>query len=113
MNISYDEMLHISPIYDTLVRGHYGGATYRLLLLLLITGYKYQNHDNVTLLDDELLIGINDVIGPSSRSPAFKKNGKTGGEEVALRCKTDSFVVETDTHFPYRLQPAMGQCLSV
>ncbi len=96
MNISYDELHHISN-YDTLVRGIMG-----VLPTDYSVGkqYKYQNiYDNVTLLDDELLIGINDVIVAAGHQ-VFKKKGKTGGEEVALRCKTDSFVVETDTHFP-------------
>lgn len=96
MNISYDELHHIAN-YDTLIRGimgvlptHYSvGKT-----------YGYQNiYDNVNLLDDELLVAINDVIVEAGHE-VFKKKGGTGGGEVALRCKTDSFVVETHTHFP-------------
>ena len=91
MNIDYDE-LHYRSNYDALLRG---------LLGVLPTDfshgkeYKYQNiYDNVTLLDDDLLRSINEVI-VSAGHQVFKKK-----EKVALLLKTDSFVVETDTHFP-------------
>jgi hypothetical protein len=91
MNIGYDE-LHYRANYDTLLRG---------LLGVLPTDYtpgkeyEYQNiYDNVRLLDDELLKQINDVIVLVGHE-VFKKK-----ESAALRLKTDSFVVETDTHFP-------------
>ncbi len=91
MNIGYDE-LHYKANYDVLLRG---------LLGVLPTNfthgkeYEYQNiYDNVGLLDDELLKSINDVI-VSVGHEVFKKK-----EKAALRLKTDSFVVETDTHFP-------------
>lgn len=91
MNIGYDE-LHYRANYDNLLRG---------LLGVLPTDYtqgkeyEYQNiYDNVRLLDDELLKQINDVI-VSVGHEVFKKK-----ESAALRLKTDSFVVETDTHFP-------------
>lgn len=96
MNISYDELQHISN-YDTLVRGIMGVLPTDYTLG---KQYEYQNiYDNVSLLDDELLKEINDVIVEAGHQ-VFKKKGKTGGEEAALHCKTDSFVVETDTHFP-------------
>lgn len=91
MNIGYDE-LHYRANYDTLLRG---------LLGVLPTDYthgkeyEYQNiYDNVRLLDDELLKQVNDVIVTVGHE-VFKKK-----ESAALRLKTDSFVVETDTHFP-------------
>lgn len=96
MNISYDE-LHFIANDSVLVRGLMG-----VLPTDFSVGkhYQYQNiYDNVTLLDDELLKEINDVIVEVGHQ-VFKKKGKPGEEEVALRCKTDSFVVETDTHFP-------------
>lgn len=96
MNISYDELHHIAN-YDTMVRGIMG-----ILPTDYSLGqqYEYQNiYDNVTLLDDELLKEINDVIVEVGHQ-VFKKKGKTGGAAPALHCKTDSFVVETDTHFP-------------
>lgn len=91
MNIDYDE-LNYKANYDILLRG---------LLGVLPTDfshgkeYMYQNiYDNVTLLDDDLLKSINEVI-VSAGHQVFKKK-----EKVALLLKTDSFVVETDTHFP-------------
>src|SRR5680860_314474 len=91
MNTSYDE-LHYKANYDELLRGVLG-----VLPTDFSHGkdYEYQNiYDNVGLLDDELLKAINGVI-VSAGHEVFKKK-----EKAALRLKTDSFVVETDTHFP-------------
>lgn len=96
MNISYDD-LHHSANYDTLVRGVMG-----VLPTDFSQGkeYEYQNiYDNVSLLDDELLTEINQVI-ISMGHQVFKKKGKAETQDIVLHCKTDSFVVETDTHFP-------------
>lgn len=96
MNISYDELHHISN-YDTLVRGVMGVLPTDYWLG---KQYGYQNiYDNVTLLDDALLQQINDVIVAAGHE-VFKKKAKSVRKEVALHCKADSFVVETDTHFP-------------
>ncbi len=91
MNTSYDE-LHYKANYDELLRGVLG-----VLPTDFSHGkdYEYQNiYDNVGLLDDELLNSINELI-VSAGHEVFKKK-----EKAALRLKTDSFVVETDTHFP-------------
>jgi len=91
MNISYDE-LHYKANYDELLRGILG-----VLPTDFSHGrdYEYQNiYDNVSLLDDDMLKEINDVIIEAGHE-VFKKK-----EKAALRLKTDSFVVETDTHFP-------------
>lgn len=94
-NISYDELHHVAN-YDTLIRGILGVVPTDYSLG---RQYQYQNiYDNVTLLDDELLKEINDVIVEVGHE-VFKKK-EPAKEEFALRCKTDSFVVETDTHFP-------------
>lgn len=91
MNISYDE-LHYQANYDTLLRGILGVLPTDYSLG---KQYEYQNiYDNVTLLDEELLKEINDVIVAVGHQ-VFKKK-----ESAALRLKTDSFVVKTDTHFP-------------
>ncbi len=91
MNISYDE-LHHKANYDTLVRGVLGVLPTDYTLG---RQYEYQNiYDNVGLLDDHLLKQINEVIVEVGHE-VFKKK-----EQAALRLKTDSFVVETDTHFP-------------
>jgi len=91
LNISYDE-LHYRANFDELLRGVLG-----ILPTDFTRGkeYEYQNiYDNVSLLDDALLKEINDVIVEVGHQ-VFKKK-----EKAALRLKTDSFVVETDTHFP-------------
>ena len=91
MNVSYDELHHLAN-YDTLMRGVMGVLPTDYSLG---KQYEYQNiYDNVGLLDDELLRKINDVIVEVGHK-VFKKK-----EKAALRWKTDSFVVETDTHFP-------------
>lgn len=91
MNISYDELHHMAND-STMVRGIMGVLPTDFSLG---KEYEYQNiYDNVNLLDDELLKEINDVIVKAGHE-VFKKK-----ELAALRLKTDSFVVETDTHFP-------------
>jgi len=57
--------------------------------------FEYQNiYDNVSLLDDETVKQLNEVILAFGHD-VFKKK-----EEVPLRLKTDSFVVESNVHFP-------------
>ncbi len=58
--------------------------------------FEYQNiYDNVSLLGDELVAEINQVILDFGQGQVFKKKGNT-----ALRLKSDSFVVESNVHFP-------------
>ena len=58
--------------------------------------FGYQNiYDNVSNLSDELIKGINSIIIGFGHNEVFKKKG-----EIALRLKTDSFVVESNVHFP-------------
>jgi len=58
--------------------------------------FEYQNiYDNVILLSDELITQINAVIVEFGHGEVFKKK-----DETALRLKTDSFVVESNVHFP-------------
>jgi hypothetical protein len=95
-NISYEDLQHTAN-YDTMIRGIMGVLPTDYSLG---QQYEYQNiYDNVSLLDDESLQEINDVIVEVGHH-VFKKKGKTAEEAPALHCKTDSFVVETDTHFP-------------
>jgi IS5 family transposase len=49
----------------------------------------------VCLVSDELLVEINKVILDFGHKEVFKKK-----EDTALRLKTDSFVVESNVHFP-------------
>jgi IS5 family transposase len=53
--------------------------------------------DNVALLDDELLQAINARIAAAGREVFAKKEG---APLAALEIKADSYVLETDVHFP-------------
>lgn len=91
MNISYEE-LHHGANYDTLLRGILGVLPTDYSLG---KSYEYQNiFDNVSLLDESVLKEINEMIVQVGHE-VFKKK-----EKAPLRLKTDSFVVETETHFP-------------
>jgi len=58
--------------------------------------FEYQNiYDNVSMLSDELVAEINGVILDFGYGEVFKKK-----ENTPLRLKTDSFVVESNVHFP-------------
>jgi len=58
--------------------------------------FEYQNiYDNVSKLDAGMLSALNDVIVEFGHREVFKKK-----ETTALRLKTDSFVVESNVHFP-------------
>ena len=99
-NISYDELDHTAN-YDTLVRGIMGVLPTDFTLG---KQYSYQTiYDNVNLLGEELLIKINDIIVEAGHE-VFKKKEIVGHQDGAspskIRCKTDSFVIEGDVHFP-------------
>jgi hypothetical protein len=92
LNESYD-MLHHLANNDRLLRqligieNEFGVEPYE---------FEYQNiYDNVSKLSDEMLIEINDVIVEFGHREVFKKK-----ETTALHLKTDSFVVESNVHFP-------------
>ena len=53
--------------------------------------------DNVALLDDELLQAINARVAAAGRE-VFEKKG--GAPRAALAVKVDSYVLESDVHFP-------------
>ena len=58
--------------------------------------FEYQNiYDNVTLLSDEMVAELNQIILGFGHGEVFKKK-----ENTALRLKSDSFVVESNVHFP-------------
>jgi len=90
-NISYDELYHLAN-YDSLIRqlrGVESGFGYEKYQ------FEYQNiFDNVSLLDDGTVRELNQVILEFGHE-VFKKK-----EAAALRLKTDSFVVESNVHFP-------------
>jgi len=87
------EMLHHFANNDILLR--------KLMGISEIFGkapveFEYQNiYDNVRKLSEEMLIELNDVIVAFGHREVFKKK-----ETTALRLKTDSFVVESNVHFP-------------
>ncbi|MBE0540817.1 MAG: ISNCY family transposase [Verrucomicrobia bacterium] len=95
LDADWDRMEHIAN-YDTLVRQMLGvpatpwGADARV--------FGHQTlRDNVALLDDELLQQINARIAAAGREVFAKKAGAPG---AALEVKVDSYVLETDVHFP-------------
>jgi len=91
LNTSYDQ-LHFMANDSELLRGILG-----VLPSDFSAGkqYEYQNiYDNVSLLDEQLLSELNELIVEVGHQ-VFKKK-----EEVGLALKTDSFVVETDVHYP-------------
>ena len=91
LNISYDRLYHMAN-YDTLFRQIMGIETDHLFDKITI---EYQNIiDNVSLLDDSTLVKINEIIVKMGHE-TFKKK-----ETEALCLKTDSFVVESNVHFP-------------
>jgi hypothetical protein len=90
-DLSYDDLHHIAN-YDHLIRQ----------ILGIEKGFGYERYefeyqtivDNVSLLDDETVRELNEVIVEFGHE-VFKKK-----EEEALCLKTDSFVVESNVHFP-------------
>ena len=58
--------------------------------------FEYQNiYDNISGLDYEMLKKVNNVIVEFGHKKVFKKK-----EDTALDIKSDSYVVETNVHFP-------------
>jgi hypothetical protein len=90
-NISYDELYDLAD-YHMMIRqlmGIESGFGYEKYK------FEYQNiFDNVSLLDDETVRELNLVIVEFGHG-VFKKK-----EAEALCLKTDSFVVESNVHFP-------------
>jgi len=95
LDADWDRMEHMAN-YDGLLRQMLGveqtpwGA-----------GAKVFNHqtlrDNVALMDEELLVTINQRVAAAGRA-VFKK--KENGEPEPLALKVDTYVLETDVHFP-------------
>jgi hypothetical protein len=91
-HLSYGE-LHTVANYNTLIRQVMGIETEESFGKEEI---PYQTiYDNVSLLDDETVKKINEVVVSFGHGEVFKKK-----ETEALRVKTDSFVVESNVHFP-------------
>jgi len=107
LNVSYDRLHHMAN-YDTLFRQIMGIETESGFARV---EFEYQNIiDNVALLDDATLSKINDVLVELGHTVFKKKEGE------ALFLKTDSFVVESNVHFPtdYNLMWDSGRkCLDM
>lgn len=90
-NTGYDELHHIAN-FDSLIRqimgveSDFGHEKVKFSYRSII--------DNIGLLDDQMVKEINDVIIEFGHEVYKKK------EDTALRLKTDSFVVESNVHFP-------------
>ena len=92
LNTSYSMLLNLSNNHRTmrLIMGIERKAGFERI------EYEYQNiYDNVNLLSDELVRELNKIILDFGHGEVFKKK-----EEAPLRLKTDSFVVESNVHFP-------------
>ena len=95
LDADWDRLEHIAN-YDTLVRQMMG-----LPATPWADEEKHFGHqtlrDNVALLDEELLQQINAHIAAAGREVFAKK---AGAPVAALEVKVDSYVLETDVHFP-------------
>lgn len=88
LNIDYDRLHELVNQHNTL-RQMLGHGTFDP------TSYHYQTlKDNVTLFTPELLDKINQLVVESGHELVKKKVGEV------LRGRCDSFVVETDVHYP-------------
>ena len=93
MNTNWDTLEGLSN-YHELIRQIMGVHNPRFSESERIT-FGYQAIlDNVSLVDEKLLYEINQLVVEAGQKLLKKK------EDEALRLKTDSFVVETNVHFP-------------
>lgn len=93
MNTNWDTLEGLSN-YHELIRQIMGVHNPRFSESERIT-FGYQAIlDNVSLVDENLLYEINQLVVEAGQKLLKKK------EDEALRLKTDSFVVETNVHFP-------------
>jgi len=95
LDADWDRMEHIAN-YDTLVRQMLCVPALPWGDAAKVFGHQTLR-DNVALLDDELLYQINARIAPPRREVFAKKAGAPG---AALAIKVDTYVLETDVHFP-------------
>jgi IS5 family transposase len=93
LSTNWDRLEHLAN-YDLLVREIMGVHATAFIEEDKIE-FSYQTIlDNVQLIDEELLQQINQLIVEAGHSLLKKK------EKEELRLKTDSYVVETNVHFP-------------
>jgi hypothetical protein len=103
LSTNWDRLEHLAN-YDQLVREIMGvHATAFIEEDKIEFGYQ-TILDNVQLIDEELLQQINHLIVEAGHSLLKKK------EEEELRLKTDSYVLETNVHFPTDLNLLWDSC---
>jgi transposase, IS5 family len=95
LDADWDRLEHIAN-YDSLVRQMLGVPATPWGAEAKVFGHQTLR-DNVALLDDELLRQINARIAAAGRE-VFAKKGDA--PLAALEVKVDTYVLETDVHFP-------------
>ena len=91
----WDRMEHVAN-YDMLVRQMLGVPANPFGQAAKV--FSHQSlRDNVALLDEELLKEINARVAAAGREVFAKKDGAPA---AALEIKVDTYVLETDVHFP-------------
>lgn len=95
LDADWDRLEHIAN-YDSLVRQMLGLPT-TAWGTEAKTFARQTLRDNVALLDDELLKQINALVAAAGREVFTKKDG---APVAALELKVDTYVLETDVHFP-------------
>ncbi len=93
LDTNWDRLEHIAN-YDTLLRKMLGVHVEKFGIEEV--EFAYQTIvDNVSLIDDELLLQINKLVVAHGHDLLKKKD-----EPISLQLKTDSYVLETNVHFP-------------
>jgi len=93
LNLSYDRLHHMANS-DRMFRQLLGVESTDFGQKIIEFGYQ-NILDNMSLLSEELLKELNEVIVNFAHKEVFKKKDN---QELAL--KTDSYVVESNVHFP-------------
>lgn len=96
LDADWDRMEHVAN-YDTLVRQMLGVPANPFGQEAKIFS-RQSLRDNTALLDEELLKEINARVAAAGRAVFAKKGG--AAVVAALELKADSYVLETDVHFP-------------
>jgi hypothetical protein len=95
LDADWDRLEHIAN-YDSLVRQMLGVPAAPWGEEAKVFGHQTLR-DNVALLDDQVLHQINARIAAAGREVFAKKDG---APLAALEVKVDTYVLETDVHFP-------------
>jgi IS5 family transposase len=95
LDADWDRLEHVAN-YDTLVRQMLGLPATPWGADAKVFGHQTLR-DNVALLDDALLKEINALVAAAGREVFAKKDG---APLAALEIKVDTYVLETDVHFP-------------